>query len=206
MKPVVDYLTHYYLSEAEPFQSLSALSDEEAIKIMVELSDDTPFGARFKDPVQYMRNRRETEKWVREGFIAKGGRPQETYPIPMVLGSSRWLVENAPAQGGGTEIRIPISIFSEYDISFTYPDSMISRWFGLEKPAEYYQPELHGKIFTLPEILSIVEMKGMPEENWETNLPGDLAPYIEAQVWRHALLFEYRKRLTEQDSSGPTPG
>jgi hypothetical protein len=70
---------------------------------------------------------------------------------------------------------------------------MISRWFGLEKPAEYYQPDLHGKIFTLPEILSIVDAKGLPEDGWETNLPGYLAPYIEAQVWRHELLLEYIK-------------
>ena len=195
---MVDYLTHYYLSETGPFRSLSALSDEEAIKIMEGLCDDTSFGIRFKDPVQYLRNRRETERWVREGFIAEGGKPQESYPIPMVLGSSKWLEKNAPDREGGTEIRIPLSIFTEYDVSFTYPDSMISLWFGREKPAEYYQPDLHGKIFTLPEILSIVETQGMPEEDWEINLPSDLAPYIEAQVWRHELLFEYQKRLTEE--------
>jgi hypothetical protein len=196
---MVDYLSHYYLSEIGPFQSLSALPDIEAIKIMQELCDDTPFGARFKDPVQYLQNRRETERWVREGFISKGGKPQESYPIPMVLGSSRWMIENAPDREGGAVIRIPLSIFTEYDISFTYPDSMISLWFGREKPAEYYQPDLHGKIFTLPEIQSIVEMKGMPEEDWKIDLPRDLAPYIEAQVWRHELLFEYKKWLTEKE-------
>ena len=69
---------------------------------------------------------------------------------------------------------------------------MISRWFGREKPADYYQADLHGKVFTLSEILAIVEKKGMPEENWETNLPKRLAPYIEAQVWKHELLYPYR--------------
>ena len=75
---------------------------------------------------------------------------------------------------------------------------MISRWFSREKPAEQYHPDLHGKIFTRPEILSIVDLKGMPEEDWETKLPGDLAPYIEAQIWKHKLLIEYKKRLTER--------
>ena len=196
-KIMVNYLTHYYRSETGPFQSLSALPEADAIKIMQELCDDTPFGARFKDPLQYLHDRRETEKWVHEGFIAKGGKPQETYPIPMVLGSSRWLVENAPDREVGAVIRIPLSILTEFDVSFTYPDSMISLWFGREKPPEYYQPDLHGRIFTLPEIQSIVEMKGMPEEDWKINLPKDLAPYIEAQVWKHELLFEYIKRLTE---------
>ena len=189
---MIDYLTHYYLSAIGPFQSLSALSDEEAIKIMEELCDDTPFGFRFKDPVGYLRNRRETEKWVREGFIAKGGKPQAPYPIPMVLGSSKWMQKVAPARAGGAELRIPLSIFTEYDISFTYPDSMISIWFGKDKPQEYCLPDYYGKVFTMPEILSIVESKGMPEEDWEVNLPDNLAPYIEAQVWNHKLLERFK--------------
>jgi hypothetical protein len=70
---------------------------------------------------------------------------------------------------------------------------MISLWFGREKPVDYYLPEYHGKVFTVSEILAIVESKGLPEEEWETNLPSDLAPYIEAQVWNHEPLMEYRK-------------
>jgi hypothetical protein len=152
---------------------------------------------RFKNPVQYLHNRRQTEQWVREAFIAKGGQPQATYPICMVLGASKWIEKHAPdpdpdAHG---EIRIPLSAFQEGDVSFTYPDSMISLWFGRDKPPEYYQPDYHGKIFTRTEILSIVEMKGVPEEAWETNLPSNLAPYIEAQVWNHKPLLKYKKQL-----------
>ena len=164
---------------------------------MAELYDETPFGVRFKDPAQYMRNRRQTEQWVRGAFIAKGGRPQAAYPIPMVLGASKWMVKHAPDPDAHGEIRIPLSVFTEYDVSFTYPDSMISLWFGREKPIEYYQPEYHGKVFTVSEILSIVEAKGLPEEAWETNLPGDFAPYIEAQVWNHEPLMGYKGQLYE---------
>ena len=113
----------------------------------------------------------------------------------MVLGSSKWLVEAAPNQEKHGEIRIPLSVFRKFDVSFTYPDSMISRWFSREKPVEYYQSELHGKVFTLSEILSVVEKKGMPEEDWETRLPKRLAPYIEAQVWNRELLFEYGRSI-----------
>jgi hypothetical protein len=192
---VVDYLTYYYKSGTEPFQSLSALSDIEAIQIMeaiyVEFEGSVVF-ERFKDPVRYLHNRRQTEQWVRGEFIAKGGRPQEAYPICAVLGSSKWVEKHAPDPDTHAEIRIPLSVFREYDVSFTYPDSMISLWFGREKPIEYYLPDYHGKVFTLSEILSIVESRGLPEEEWETNLPSDLAPYIEAQVWNHKLLLEYR--------------
>ena len=111
----------------------------------------------------------------------------------MVLGSSKWMVEVAPDLERHGEIRIPLTKFTKFDVSFTYPDSMISRWFGREKPEEYYQAELHGKVFTLSEILVIVEKKGLPEEEWESNLPWNLAPYIEAQVWNHELLSEYRE-------------
>jgi hypothetical protein len=198
---MIDYLTHYYKRGTQPFRSLSELSDNEAIQIMAELYDDSPFGVRFKDPAQYMRNRRQTERWVREAFIAKGGRPQAAYPIPMVLGASKWMVKHAPDPDAHGEIRIPLSALTEYDVSFTYPDSMISLWFGREKPIEYYQPEYHGKVFTVSEILSIVEAKGLPEDDWDTNLPGDLAPYIEAQVWNHEPLMGYKGQLYEDRRS-----
>jgi len=188
---MIDYVTHYYNHEIGPFQSLSALSDAEALQVMERLCDDTPYGERFKHPVQYLKDRKTTERWVRAEFIAKGGKPQAPYPIPMVLGSSPWIVALAPDQENHREIRIPLSVFDEEDISFTYPDSMISRWFGQAKPIEYYHAELHGKVFTVTEILRIVAEKGLPEANWETNLPSNLAPYIEAQVWHHERLFCY---------------
>ena len=196
----VDYLTHYYMGDREPFHSLSALPDDDAIRIMVALSDDTPFGARFKQPHQYLAARKESEAWVRAEFIAKGGRPQASFPISCVLGSSRWLEQAAPERAIHAAICIPLALFTADDVSFTYPDSMISRWFGRDKPAEYYQPELHGRVFTLPEILALVAEKGMPEEDWDSKLPVTLAPYIEAQVWNHALLAAFWR----QQGSGKT--
>ena len=73
---------------------------------------------------------------------------------------------------------------------------MISFWLGRDKPAEVYLPGFHGKIFTLSEILAIVNRYGLPEDGWETNLPNTLAPYIEAQGWRHGLLQEFKERFT----------
>jgi hypothetical protein len=192
---VVDYLTHYYTKGTPPFRSLSTLSDDEALKLMTTLCDDTPFGTRFKDPLQYLHDRQHTEQWVRGEFIAKGGRPVEPYPIYMVLGFSPWIKRAVPATFDTGEIRIPLSVFQEGDVSFTYPDSMISLWFGNDKPAEYYQPDLHGKVFTRTEILAIVAARGMPEEGWEPRLPDHLAPYIEAQVWNREPLLIYQAEM-----------
>jgi hypothetical protein len=203
---MIDYLTHYYHRRTEPFRSLSALSDSEAIQIMkdlyVEFEGSLAF-ERFRDPVQYLYDRRQTEQWVREAFIAKGGQPQATYPIPMVLGTSKWMMKHAPDPDAHGEIRIPLSSFQEGDVSFTYPDSMISLWFGRDKPIEYYQPDYHGKVFTRSESLSIIEANGLPEE-WETNLPDYLAPYIEAQVWNHKLLLAYKKQVYDDPRSKVT--
>jgi len=113
----------------------------------------------------------------------------------MVLGDSKWIVKNDPYPDAHGEVHIPLSVFTQFDVSFTYPDSMISLWFGKDKPIEYYQPEYHGKVFTISEILLIVESRGLPEEDWMTNLPSDLAPYIEAQVWNHEPLLEYKRRI-----------
>jgi hypothetical protein len=198
---LVDYLTHYYAAGTEPFRSLSALPDAEALRLMAELYiEGSVIWERFKDPAAYLRNRRATEKWVRAEFLAKGGRPREAYPIYMVLGSSGWISRHGDANTAVAHI--PISALAECDVSFTYPDSMISRWFGADKPSEYYLEEYHGKVFTLPEILAVVANRGMPEENWDTNLPANLAPYIEAQVWNSAPLKAFSPHVREVSRPG----
>ena len=92
------------------------------------------------------------------------------------------------------EIRIPLDVLSAADVSFTFPDSMVSRWLADEKLPAYYRPEFHGIVFTLPEILSLVEKHGLPEENWEVALPPDTGSYIEAQVWNRELLLRHTPR------------
>jgi len=81
-----------------------------------------------------------------------------------------------------TQIQVPLCLFAEYDVSFTYPDSMVSFLLAQEKESEYYLPEYHGKVFTLSEIRAIVESLGLPGEKWGANLPSSMPNYIEAQV------------------------
>src|SRR6056297_2887987 len=91
---LTDVLTHYYRKDSQPFLSLSALSEEEALTIMKTLYQDNAMWGRFKNPQRYIRERRQTEQWVREAFIAKGGKPTKTFPIYMVLGRCKSLEEN----------------------------------------------------------------------------------------------------------------
>lgn len=157
----------------------------------MEFKDSIVF-ERFKDPAGYLKNRRQTEQWVRETFMVKGGTPQEAYPISMVLGESVWLTQCAPDPARHGEIHIPLSAFEEGDISFTFPDSMVSRWLGIEKPEPYYLPAYHGQVFTRSEMLAIVRERGFPEETWDVQLPDNVGAYIEAQVWNHAVLMAYK--------------
>jgi len=195
---MIDYLIHAYRRGTDPFRSLSALSDMEAMHIMKDLYvEESIFWERFKDPAQYLQIRRKVEQWLRREFIAKGGKPQAPYPIYMVLGRSKWIQTMLDAATLATtmEMQVPLSIFRECDVSFTYPDSMVSFMLDNQRNPEYYLPEYHGKVFTLSEIRSIVEANGLPGCEWGTNLPSHLANYIEAQIWDHEPLLAYKKHI-----------
>ena len=195
---IIDYVTHYYDRKAIPFRSLSSLSNEKAIKLMKsmydEYNEETGFSIRFKNPIQYLNNRRDTEKWVRNEFIKKGGKPTKKHPIYTVLGESKWLKKQKPKNIEEAIIKLPLSIFKESDISFTYPDSMVSKWLSQSKPEKLYNKIYHGKIFLMSEILDIVNQKGIPED-WKLNLPENIAPYIEGQIWNYLPILEYIKGL-----------
>jgi hypothetical protein len=186
---MIDTLVHYYKKEPGPFRRLSLLPDEDALHIMHQLCDDTIFGSRFKDPEWYLSARRMTEQWTRSSFIARGGSPRELAPVYMTFGRSPW-IEGGSQPGDPPPILVPLSSFDEGDVSFTYPDSMISLWFWREKPHEYYHPDVHGIVFTRQEIISLIAQRGLPED-WQMGLPSGLAPYIEAQVWNLEPLKQF---------------
>jgi hypothetical protein len=191
---MVDFLIHYYRKGAPPFRSLSALPDAEALAIMRELYvEGSVFWERFQDPAGYLTLRRSVELKLYNGFRAKGGVPPQTYPIYLMLGRPKWTETAADPATLATseEVQVPLSLFDEREISFTYPDSMVSALMVMEKNPGYYEPEYHGKVFTLQEIRQIVARRGLPGEGWETRMPKSYAHYIEAQVWNGKVLAEY---------------
>ncbi|HET9911223.1 MAG TPA: hypothetical protein VFQ13_04990 [Anaerolineales bacterium] len=193
---MIDYLVYLYKSGTEPFRTLSTLPEEDAIRIMQSLyRAGSIFWERFEDPAGYLRLRKQIEQYVRQAFIAKGGMPREPHPIYMAFGRTRWMLDclDAVTLATTTEIEVPLSWFEECDVSFTYPDSMVSFLLANEKESAYYLPDYYGKVFTLSEIRSIVATNGLPGEKWGTNLPGSMPNYIEAQVWNHEPLLEYKQ-------------
>jgi hypothetical protein len=195
---MVDYLVHIYKKSTPPFRSLSSLPDGEATRLMRQLyRERSAFWERFQDPSGYLTFRRHVEEDLREKFIQKGGVPLDQHPIYLMLGRPKWTVDVADAVTVATtdEVVVPLDIIDRSQVSFTYPDSMVSAFLLGQSHLHYFEPEYHGKVFTLEEIAATVEKKGLPGEGWETSMPRHLAHYIEAQVWNREVLINYYQAL-----------
>ena len=78
---------------------------------------------------------------------------------------------------------MPIADFDPEQISFTYPDSMLSYWLQTQTDKEYYHPEYHGRVFYLHEIPELINLYGIPDREWQTQADRKYDLFIEAQVW-----------------------
>jgi len=136
---------------------------------------------RFSDPEKYLRQRRESELWVREEFIKKGGKPISVYPHYFVVEQAIWIEEGY--KGDSRVVQIPVSTFDPNCISFTYPDSMISYWLRSQADQVFYHPAYHGQVFRLSEIYKIIDEFGIPGEEWRSEEIRKYDLFIEAQVW-----------------------
>ena len=175
-------LTHYHHLNDRPFQTLSSLSDEAALIAISSLQERN--GAvyqRFSEPVKYLSQRRETENWLRDEFVKKGGQPSVKYPQYFVIDRSAWIEEGY--NGQSKAVQLPISAFNPDRVSFTYPDSMISYWLKSQTEQAFYHPQYHGKVFGLSEIDRVIDLYGIPDREWQTDLTRKYDLFIEAQVW-----------------------
>jgi hypothetical protein len=175
-------LTHYHHQDDPPFQNLSSLADNEALNAILSLRERT--GAvyrRFQYPEKYLQQRREVERWVRQEFIKKGGQPVSAYPHYFVVDRSVWIEEGYG--GESCAVQYPVSAFQTEQVSFTYPDSMISYWLKSQAEQVFYHTEYHGQVFTLGEIGEIIDNFGIPDTEWQTEAARKHDLFIEAQVW-----------------------
>jgi hypothetical protein len=46
---------------------------------------------------------------------------------------------------------------------------MISYWLKSQLDSIFYQPEYHGKVFSVSEIEYIIDRFGIPDREWETD-------------------------------------
>ena len=104
-----------------------------------------------------------------------------------MLGESNYLYE-----GFSNEcevINLPLDKFDSNIISFTYTDSMVTNWLvETHQDKEYFNPNVHGKVFLKGEINNIIDQFGIPENEWKSQKDRAYDFFIEAQIWcQHSL-------------------
>jgi hypothetical protein len=161
---------------------LETASDDEASSTIATLRDRSgSVYRRFQNPKQYLQQRRDTEHWIRQEFLNKGGQPASAYPHYFVIERSTWIEEGY--NGDSCALQFPISAFPPEHISFTYPDSMISYWLRRQTDQVFYRSQYHGQVFRLSEISQVIAEFGIPNEEWRTEEARKYDLFIEAQLW-----------------------
>ena len=67
-------------------------------------------------------------------------------------------------------VKIPLISFKPEQISFTYPDSMVSFQFHDELKLSLYRKEYNGQVFLLNNINELIHKYGLPSEYWDYKL------------------------------------
>ncbi|MCJ8347619.1 hypothetical protein MJH12_18940 [bacterium] len=180
-------LKHFYPYDSKPFLSLSSLSHSKALEIIHSFSNKEELVyRRFKKANKYLLERSHTEEWLKSEFIKKGGKPKDDYPTYFVLGDSPYVYEGYDQKC--QTIEIDLSCIPEDQISFTYPDSMVSKWLSTQQNQIYFQETYHGQVFSKKEILTLMKSLKFPENEWKVDLNRKYDFFVEAQIWDKSLL------------------
>ncbi|OEK07423.1 hypothetical protein A8C32_18495 [Flavivirga aquatica] len=185
---IPEFLYHYYEIEQGPFKNITQNKFEKAQDIQNRIST----GFNSKRPSNYIDLRFSLEKRLKKGFIDKGGKPKRDDPFYFTLGKCNWM--KSCFENPGT-IKIPLSNFNSKQISFTYPDSMVSFQIYDEPKLSLYKKASNGQIYLLNEISDLLDKYGLPsEEKWQSQENMKYDRYIEAQVWDDFLIDKYQQK------------
>jgi hypothetical protein len=159
-----DYLQYYFRTGQEPFSVLCDLDEHIAQGILKK-------DVLWRGDGTYLQHRKEHEKILRNKFIKKGGKPKRLFPIYAILGESPSGPHDLENEYN-FKIKIPMRLFSNEDISFTYPDSLY------EVPPDDIQ-RLHLKRNVEPTIYRFDEIEMVIERYKVYEIKNH---YIEAQI------------------------
>lgn len=187
--PVPKFLYHYYETEQGPFKNIT----RNGLKRAQEIQNNISVGFNSNRPSNYIELRFSTEKRLKELFINKGGQPKRDDPFYFTLGPSEWM--RSCYKNPGT-VKIPLTDFHPEQISFTYPDSMVSFQFHDEPKLSLYRKKCNGKIFTIHEIEDVINKYGFPTETkWQSEESLKYDRYIEVQVWDDTFIKKHQTLL-----------
>ncbi|UZO79720.1 hypothetical protein NBT05_12245 [Aquimarina sp. ERC-38] len=184
------FLYHYYETENGPFRNITELGLDKAKNIQNQISK----GWNSKRPDNYIELRFALEKRIKELFIEKGGKPHRKDPFYFTLGPCSWAKSWYVNPG---VVKIPLNEFTSDQISFTFPDSMVSFQFYDEPKLKTYRKECNGQIFRIEELEKLIREYGLPSDDQliveESN---KYDKYIEAQVWDDTVINRYKNVKT----------
>jgi hypothetical protein len=168
---------YYYHKKSVPrFRNIMEMPDCEIDAFMrTHLPEDVIF---HRNPSRYIKRRRETEQWLRTTFLSLGGNPRTDHPIYATVGRSSYIEDQGVYQEW---LEFPLSLFSENNISFTYPDSYVSRWLA-EEQSRYFNPAHHGRVFTLRDLPGLLSDEKMHNDAWKSD-DRKYDFFLEAQIW-----------------------
>jgi hypothetical protein len=128
----------------------------------------------------YLARRHRTENWLIEERRRLLGDTRRERPIYCFLGN----FDDGLDLSRPRALVMPLSAFPEETLTFTYPDSMASLLYATREHHAAGRRPYHGRVFTLAEILLIVE---------EFRMPGPTERFIEVQVWDERPILEFLK-------------
>jgi hypothetical protein len=181
IEPSIEFVYHYYEKCRGPFKNLSDLPLTEAQVVLDKIKADNQLMAAHRYP-GYLERRMELEQLARSIFVAKGGKPVRHVPHYMVIGHCPWLLS---WYHEAEHVKIPLASFSVETTSFTYGDL-----FPTFSPRVTDQREYRRQVYTLPEILNLVQRYGLPQE-WNDNGQHGPERYIEVQVWNDQPILPF---------------
>lgn len=176
------YLYHYFDKRTGPFKSLTAVSREEAQKVMNQIKEEYPNSQCASRHDKYVEYRNNCEAILRREFAAKNGVMEITSPYYMVVGHSPWLSTWYEQMDC---LKIPMEEFDLRTLSFTYGDSMPTFSDKINDGKEYRK-----KLYVYEEILDIIQKYGLPQD-WNDDGAHGPERYIEVHVWSNKTIEKY---------------
>jgi hypothetical protein len=173
---VPDYLSYYFRDNQKPFQTLTDLDS-------ATVEDILKTDVLWRGDGTYLEHRKRHERIIRKLFINKGGHPKRNYPIYAILGDSPigpHDLENEYVY----KIKLPLGIFLNDSICFTYPDSLYEVTTD-DLGRLYLERNVIPAIYTIEELEAIIEKYQVYKYNNH---------YVEAQIWNDEQLHLYAEK------------
>lgn len=166
---IPNFIVHY--SRGEPFRSITSVCHEDLAGVIATLDETNALGlSRFSDP-QYLSQRYQTEKYLRERFIEIGGHPILQNPIYFFLGRHARFEEHERNLG----YFIQLQDIDPRSVSFTYGDSMLCfNDQNRQQSGERYRNPLCENLYSLADLPQLFAHPGFPKTE---------RLHIEAHLW-----------------------